>query len=187
MRQSETNDKRMTFRNELQEMISRGILCAMQAGEKKARNAAPREVRDRVERLLYAREGLGILISSLEEELLLLPEEGPPSVMAYEKTENKVVHLLPSGAALGMPHRRADVEALLTRNRLAAKRIDRAVTSLSGDPYFEILHLKYTEGRSEEEIAEMLSCDPSTVRRNKNRLLERLSVLFFGIDALESA
>ncbi len=187
MRQSEQNEKRMTFRNELQEMINRGILCAMQAGEKKAQAAMPRAVRERVERLLYAREGLDILITSLEEELLVLSDDAPPSFMAYEKTDNKVVHLLPSGAALGMPHKKADVEALLARNRLAARRIDRAVEALSEDPYYDILRLKYREGRPEEEIAEILSCDPSTVRRNKNRLLERLSVLFFGIDALESA
>ena len=187
MRQNEQNEKRTAFRNELQEMINRGISRAMQAGAKNAQSAMPRAMRDRVERLLYAREGLDILISSLEEECALLKNDAPPSFMAYEKTEHKVVHLLPSGAALGMPHKKEDVEALLARNRLAAKRIDRAVASLSDDPYYEILPLKYREGRPEEEIAEMLSCDPSTVRRNKNRLLERLSIIFFGIDALETA
>jgi len=185
MRQNDVNEKKVTFKNELQEMINRGISHAMQAGAERARQIGSRACRERVERLLYARSGLEILISSLEEELAVLCDDAPPSSMAYEKTANKVVHLLPSGDALGIPCARKDVEALLARNRLAAKRIDRAVASLAKDPYYELLHLKYTEGLPEEEIAEQLCCDPSTIRRNKNRLLERLSIVFFGVDALK--
>ncbi len=185
MRHSDVNEKKLTFKNELQEMINRGISHAMQAGAERVYQAGTRACRERVERLLYARSGLELLISSLEEELAVLCDDAPPSSMAYEKTENKVVHLLPSGDALGMPSARKDIEALLARNRLAVKRIDRAVESLASDPYYELLHLKYTEGLPEEEIAEQLCCDPSTVRRNKNRLLERLAIVFFGVDALK--
>ncbi len=187
MRQNNENEKKTSFRNELQEMINRGMVHAMQAGAQSARQSGTRSCRERVERLLYARRGLEILISSLEEELAVAEDGAPPSSMAYEKTENKVVHLLPSGDALGIPHTRKDLEALLKRNRLAAKRIDRAVASMAGDPYFALLDLKYRAGLPEEEIAERLCCDPSTVRRNKNRLLERLAIVFFGVDALETA
>lgn len=187
MRQNDLSEKKITFKNELQEMINRGISHAMQAGAERTRHAGSRACRERVERLLYARSGLEILITSLEEDLAAMGDDAPPSSMAYEKTANKVVHLLPSGDALGIPHARKDVEALLARNRLAAKRIDRAVASLAGDPYYELLHLKYAERLPEEEIAERLCCDPSTVRRNKNRLLERLAIVFFGVDALETA
>ncbi len=183
MRQNDSAEKKITFRNELQEMINKGILRAVQAGAQNAGKSCPRPLKERVERLLYARNGLDILISSLEEELAAACD-APPSNMAYEKTDAKVVHLLPSGEALGMPCRREDIRALLTRNRLAAKRIDKAIAALSDDPYHAILHMKYMEGLPEEEIAEHLCCDPSTVRRNKNRLLERLGVIFFGIDAV---
>lgn len=184
MRQNDGTEKKITFRSELQEMINRGISRAVQAGAQSAKQSGSRGCRERVERLLYARRGLEILITSLEEELAARTDAAPPSSMAYEKTENKVVHLLPSGQALGMPQDRQEMEALLLRNRLAVKRIDTAVASLADDPYHEILPLKYTEGLPEEEIAERLCCDPSTIRRNKNRLLERLAVIFFGIDAL---
>ncbi|MBE7062534.1 MAG: sigma-70 family RNA polymerase sigma factor [Clostridia bacterium] len=184
MRQNDVTEKKLTLKNELQEMINRGISRAVQAGAQSARQKETRGCRERVERLLYARSGLEILITSLEEELALYRDDVPPSTMAYEKTGNKVVHLLPSGEALGMTQGREGMEALLARNRLAVKRIDRAVATLSDDPYFDILPLKYTEGLPEEEIAERLCCDPSTIRRNKNRLLERLAIIFFGIDAL---
>lgn len=181
----EMNEKKASFKTELQEMIDRGILRAMRVGESRRLHARP--CKERVERLLYARRGLDILISSLEEEL---SEEAaiapPPSSMAYAKTDGKVIHLLPSGEALGLPWKKEDAEALLLRNRRAARRIDRAVATLSDDPYYRLLTLKYHDGLSEEAIAEVLSCDPSTIRRNKNRLLERLSIIFFGVDALES-
>ncbi|MBE7025379.1 MAG: hypothetical protein E7408_04925 [Ruminococcaceae bacterium] len=184
MYQNEVIEKKVSFRNELQEMIDRAIARAVQAGVQSVRQSGTRTGRERVERLLYARNGLEILITSLEEELAVCPEAEPVSSMAYERTKNKVVHLLPSGEALGIPQKKADMEALLIRNRLAVKRIDKAVASLADDPYYDILSLKYKEGIAEEEIAERLCCDPSTVRRNKNRLLERLAVIFFGIDVL---
>ncbi len=179
---NEMNEKRISLKNELEGIIERGILRAMRMGEARALKARP--LKDRVERLLYARNGLDILITSLEEDLSEGDIAAPASSMAYQKTEGKVVHLLPSGDALGLPWKREEAEALLIRNRRAAKRIDRAVSALSDDPYYELLHLKYRQGLSEEAIAEEMCCDPSTVRRNKNRLLERLGVLFFGIDAL---
>lgn len=184
MRQNESTEKKITFRNELQEMINRGLAEAVRAGTRNVERTCNRLQKDRVERLLYARNGLDILIASLEEELAAACE-APPVSMSYEKTDNKVVHLLPSGQALGLPGRPEDIRALLLRNRLAVKRIDRAVQALCADPYYEIIELKYRQGLPEETIAEQLCCDPSTIRRNKNRLLERLGVILFGIDALE--
>lgn len=178
---NEMNEKRISLKSELEEIIERGILRAMRIGEAKTQKASP--VKGRVERLLYARNGLDILIASLEEELTD-ETKTPASSMAYQKTDGKVIHLLPSGDALGLSSKREEIEALLLRNRRAAKRIDRAVSSLSNDPYYELIDLKYRKGLSEETIAEEMCCDPSTVRRNKNRLLEKLGVLFFGIDAL---
>lgn len=179
----EINEKKISFKMELQEMIDRGILRAMRAGENKAMRAKP--CKARVERLLYARKGLDILIASLEAELAEDSPSCPPSSLAYTQTEDKVVHLLPSGDALGLPWKKQDTQALLLRNRRAARRIDTAIATLADDPYFALLELKYQEGLPEETIAERLSCDPSTIRRNKNRLLDRLSIIFFGVDALD--
>ncbi len=185
MRQNTSFSERTTvLKNELQNMLDKAISDAMRLGAQGERQKGTRSYRERVERLLYARGGLDILIGALEEELREATDAAPPSSMAYEKTESKVVHLLPSGDALGIPHRVADIKALLVRNRLAAKRIDRALATLAGDPYYSLLELKYTKRLAEEKIAELLCCDPSTIRRNKNRMLENLAVIFFGIDAV---
>lgn len=184
MYQNEVIERKVSIKDELQEMIDRAIARAVQVGVQSASQSGTRTGRERVERLLYARNGLEILITSLEEELAVCPDMEPASSMAYEKTNHKVVHLLPSGQALGLPQKKKEMEALLVRNRLAVKKIDKAVSFLSEDPYYDILRLKYFDGMAEEEIAEQLCCDPSTVRRNKNRLLERLAVIFFGIDVL---
>lgn len=185
MRQNTSLKERTTvLKNELQTMLDKAISDALRPYAQTETKQGTRSYRERVERLLYARSGLDILISALEEELSEATDTEIESSMAYEKTEGKVVRLFPQGDALGIPHKKADIEALLTKNRLAAKRIDRATATLSGDPYFPLLELKYTKRLSEERIAEELCCDPSTVRRNKNRMLENLAIIFFGIDAV---
>ncbi len=185
MRQNTSLKERTTvLKNELQTMLDKAISDALRLGAQTENKQGTRSYRERVERLLYARSGLDILISALCEELSEATDTELETSMAYEKTDAKVVRLFPQGDALGIPHKRADIEALLTKNRLAAKRIDRALETLSNDPYYPLLELKYTKRLSEEKIAEALCCDPSTVRRNKNRMLESLAVIFFGIDAV---
>ena len=185
MRQNTSlKDRTTVLKNELQTMIDKAISDALRPYAQTEMKTGARTYRERVERLLYARSGLDILISALIEELSEATDTEIETSMAYEKTDAKVVRLFPQGDALGIPHKKADIEALLTKNRLAAKRIDRAVETLSGDPYFPLLELKYTKRLSEERIAEELCCDPSTVRRNKNRMLENLAIIFFGIDAV---
>ena len=178
-------ERTKVLKNELQLMLDRAISDAMRLGAQNEKRSGAKGYRERVERLLYARSGLDILIAALEEELAASPEDALPPSMAYEKTNSKVVRLLPQGDALGIPYKKEDIRAQLVKNRLAAKRIDKALETLMEDPYYSLLELKYTKRFSEEKIAEIICCDPSTVRRNKNRLLERLSVIFFGIDALE--
>jgi len=58
--------------------------------------------------------------------------------------------------------------------------IDAAVNSLSDDPYFQIIPMRYFEGVSREDIALELNCDVSTITRNKNRLINMLQIRLFS-------
>ena len=189
MRQNnETEERKIALRDELRQMIGDALADAVRAGAAQEKRRLSHNCRERVERLLYAREGILLLIASLEEQLAVQDEaEAPKARMQVEGREEKVIRLVPGGDALGFYSEADAVRRQLVRNRLALKRIDRAVKALEKDPYYALLELKYTDGLPEEEIAYRMHCDPSTVRRNKNRLLGRLSVIFFGVDALESA
>ena len=38
---------------------------------------------------------------------------------------------------------------------------------------------------NDEEIAEKIHCDPTTVWRNRKRLIQRLAVRLYGVDAVK--
>lgn len=45
--------------------------------------------------------------------------------------------------------------------------------------------MKYFEGKSHEAIASEVYCDPSTVKNNKNRLVNSLLIRLFSDEFLE--
>ncbi len=58
--------------------------------------------------------------------------------------------------------------------------IDAALDSLKGDSYYEIIPMKYFEGKTREDIAGFFDCDVKTVSRNKNRLINKLQIRLFS-------
>lgn len=62
--------------------------------------------------------------------------------------------------------------------------IDNALTVLADDNYFDIIRLKYFENKNQSEIAEVFGVDESTITRNKNRLIKKLSIGLFSDDVI---
>lgn len=62
--------------------------------------------------------------------------------------------------------------------------IDAELEKISSDPYFDLIRLRYFEGKSREEIAEYFEVDVSTVTRNKNRLINILKVPLFSDEVI---
>jgi hypothetical protein len=65
------------------------------------------------------------------------------------------------------------------------KVIDDALDVLANDPYFEIIPKRYFKRESTEEIAQYLNCDMSTVKRNKNRLINLLQIRLFSDEVIQ--
>lgn len=63
--------------------------------------------------------------------------------------------------------------------------IDDAIDHLKDDPYFELIPLRYFENATMEDIAVHFECDVSTVRRNKNRLINRLQIYLFSDEVIQ--
>ena len=76
-----------------------------------------------------------------------------------------------------------DIAAKIAKNEYEIETIDNALTVISGDPYEKIINLKYFEGKTTEEIADELSCDTTTITRNKARLINRLAVYLYNSEA----
>jgi len=75
-------------------------------------------------------------------------------------------------------------KASMERTRLQVQRIDRALETIKDDQYYDIIPMRYFDRIKIEEIADRLVCDESTVRRNKNRLVNKIKIVLFGADAL---
>lgn len=81
-----------------------------------------------------------------------------------------------------------EVNKLKQRNYILdseIKWINEILHTFSNDKYYELIRLKYFENKTHEEIAEYLECDESTVRRNKNRIINNLKGMLFPNDSID--
>lgn len=62
--------------------------------------------------------------------------------------------------------------------------VDHALSMIEDDQYYDLLIMKYFDGRTQEEIAEHFGVDVSTVSRNKSRLINELKIYLFSDEAI---
>lgn len=91
--------------------------------------------------------------------------------MVVEKT----VATLKNNGMLKEPDERnyADISYILTdyyQNGQNVPKIERALNSVKGDDYFEIIPYYYGDGMKIDSIAKVMGVDTSTIVRNKKRL-----------------
>ncbi len=137
------------------------------------------------ERRLYAMPILRERIADSREELAELETLG---VEALREHSLSLVRLLRPGIRLTPEEVHAAQMAEL-RGRLAAderevRKMQTALTSIENDPYYPAVELKYFKNEREADVSEKLCCDPSTVRRNRTRLVKRLALRLYGAGAL---
>lgn len=61
----------------------------------------------------------------------------------------------------------------------AVELIDKCMASLATDPYYDILEMRYFEGRTQEDIADYYNCSQVTISKNKARLVKELALKLF--------
>lgn len=57
--------------------------------------------------------------------------------------------------------------------------IDKCMKSLEHDPYYDILRMRYFDGRTQEDIAAYYGVSQVSISKNKNRLVKELSIRLF--------
>ena len=62
--------------------------------------------------------------------------------------------------------------------------IDKSMAALKCDPYYDILEMRYFDGRTQEDIADHLGCSQVTISKNKARLVNELSMRLFPSQAI---
>ena len=80
------------------------------------------------------------------------------------------------------------IESIENSIRVTRSFIDiivKAIEGLSDDPYYELIHMRYFEGCSREDIADHFNVDVKTVTRNKNRLINQLQIRLFSDEVIK--
>ena len=72
---------------------------------------------------------------------------------------------------------------LITKRYIAV--IDDALSKISNDKYYDLIRLRYFEGKTREEIAEYFDVDVATISRNKNRLINTLKIYLFSDEVIK--
>lgn len=74
----------------------------------------------------------------------------------------------------------ADLRARIAAEEFAVMEIQMALEEIEDDPYYPVISRRYFDGWDDEAIGTELQIQPSTLRKHRVRLLDRLVVLLYG-------
>ena len=164
----------------VERLINSAVEKALAAGYEKAQSDSS-DCRKKTEKILSSYKGLKYRIEDLKKEIVSLENGDEPQHskdILYQTPKSQVAKEDRLDGILAVKHRE------LNKNIRYAEKIEGALGQVKNDRYYDILVLKYCDGLTDADISEKIYCDPSTVRRNRARLIDKVSVLLFGVDAI---
>jgi RNA polymerase sigma factor (sigma-70 family) len=140
----------------------------------------------KTEQLLFNYNGFKRIVKERMEEIENLRKYGVPS-----KSVDIVQYTPGSGTVQGTVLPEESVEAAvhtvqesIVDTVHAIDLVDKCMSALKGDPYYEILEMRYFEGRTQEDIAVHFGVSQVTISNNKSRLVRELSMRLFPNQAV---
>lgn len=136
----------------------------------------------KTESLLYNYCGFKKIVQERMKEIEELREHGVPersaSIVQYSPNCGGTVDgiVLPEESVENAVHY---VEASIVETIRAIEMVDKGMAALKDDPYYDILEMRYFEGRTQEDIAFYYGCSQVTISNHKNRLVKELSMQLF--------
>ena len=164
--------------NEIEGIIWRAVEAMRVASERSVKDAYRA-----TERRLYALPDIRAKLKDDKESLAEVKEHG------VRNRSHSVTRFLKSGVRLTPEEALAavvmDLEAAIATSEHEIEAMERALASIANDEYCLTVTGKYIDHLTDEEISERIPCDPTTVWRNRKRLVQRLSVRLYGVDAVK--
>lgn len=151
------------------------IRMAVEAGRMTAARM-PKDAFKATERRLYAVPDLRAKLKDDEEALEKTRKDG------LKERSHSITRFFKSGVRL-TPEEIMEAVIAATSHELEA--LDKALASIQDDPYYLAVDGKYIQWMTDNEIAEQIHCDPVTVWRNRKRLVQRVAVRLYGVDAVK--
>jgi DNA-directed RNA polymerase specialized sigma24 family protein len=161
----------------IEDIINRAVQAQRVASDRQAKDTFKA-----TERRLYGYTVIKLKIEDNRERITEIEEYGAPgkskSIVRFQRFG---VRLTPEEIAEALVN---DTRVQIAADEYEIETIDKALGVIAGDQYADIVKYKYFDGKTDDEIAQLIPCDPSTVRRNKSRLVGRLSVFLYGVAAI---
>ena len=136
------------------------------------------------EKILYSLDKLKVKVETDKEDI---------RDMIIEKQNRSALHVLrkPQGPDLDddIRHRQKvrNRERAMLRTQKLIQRTERCLKQLEQDEWYNVIELIYLQqpGMTIEQVACEIHTSIATVYRQKKRLINELSILFYGADALD--
>lgn len=162
---------------DIETLIRRAVEAGIKAGQR-----APDNAYKATERRLYA---LPVLVRKVEDAQLRLKELEQTGAPGRSKD---VIRFARTGVRVSpeeiLDTLTVDIRATIAADEYEIETMQKALKLIEDDTYYLAVKGKYIEGLSDEKIAAAVSCDPSTVRRNRGRLVRTLAVWLYGAEAV---
>lgn len=78
-----------------------------------------------------------------------------------------------------------DIEAAVAADMCEIEAVERALKDIKDDPYYFTVTGRYEKDLTDEQVAEHIPCDTTTVWRNRKRLVQRIAVRLYGVEAVK--
>ncbi len=130
---------------------------------------------------------LGTVRGRLEDSEAEYRELENKGIEALRQHDASLVSLISPGMRL-TPQEVHEVQMDMLRQRINAdkyelRKMERALCSVEGDPYYCILEQYYGRNMNDADIGDALGYDRSTIARNRRRLVEQIAYRLYGSTA----
>lgn len=134
---------------------------------------------EKTEALLFSYCAFKRIVGERVQEVEDIKRYGVPKVTTFEY----VPHTASKGGIV-LPEVSVEVAVQKVLEQIrgtvgAIALVDRGLAALQNDPYYQILPMRYFEGRTQEDIAYELGCAQKTISQNKCRLIRELAMQIF--------
>ena len=158
------------------------IRTAIEAGKIASARTA-KDAFKATERRLYAIPDLREKLKDDEEEL------NDTRLYGLKERSHSITRFFKSGVRLTteeiLEALTIDLEANIAATRHELEVLEKALASIEGDPYYLTVYGKYVERTKDSDIADKIPCDQTTVWRNRKRLIQRVAVRLYGVEAIK--
>ena len=167
---------------ELEAAINQAVNTAINAG-RRDQERRTRDAYKATEKRLYALPTLREKQEDDIERLEELRKYGP-----RQKSKDIVIYHANGGSRLDpaevLEALITDLEQTIEADRREIESVEKALQVVAGEDFYPVIEGRYLQGKSDGQIAKEISCDPATVWRSRKRLLQKMAIRLYGVEAI---